>query len=96
MDYCVGQAVEQEEGDLCWPVFILWADGTVFCVETGPAQKNWTARGPIQVYPEQEENYSQVIFTIILIQRYFVNESYVKKMFLLIVSCIYLLIFIGS
>jgi len=67
VDYCVGQAVEQEEGDLCWPVFILWADGTVFCVETGPAQKNWTARGPIQVYPEQEENYSQESCSIVSI-----------------------------
>jgi len=67
VDYCIGQAVEQNEGDLCWPVFILWADGTVFCVQTGPAQKNWVASGPIQVYPEQEENYSQESCSILSI-----------------------------
>ena len=32
VDFCFGCAVEDEEGEAVWPVFVLWADGEIFYV----------------------------------------------------------------
>ena len=67
VDYCVGRPVDQasDAGHTVWPVFVLWADGGVFCVQTGGMESSggdgsWKVLGPIDVLPEQEHDYSQV------------------------------------
>ena len=67
VDYCVGRPVDQasDAGHTVWPVFVLWADGGVFCVQTGGVESSggdgsWKVLGPIDVLPEQEHDYSQV------------------------------------
>jgi len=66
VDYCVGRPVDQasDAGHTVWPVFVLWADGGVFCVQTGGVESSggdgsWKVLGPIDVLPEQEHDYSQ-------------------------------------
>ena len=66
VDYCVGRPVDcgdQLEAEAAvWPVFVLWADGGVFCVQTGAVDGGrWTVQGPVDVFPEQETDYSQVM-----------------------------------
>ena len=66
VDYCVGRPVDNgdqlEAEAAVWPVFVLWADGGVFCVQTGAVDGGrWTVQGPIDVFPEQETDYSQVM-----------------------------------
>ena len=65
VDYCVGRPVDGEQlveaEASVWPVFVLWADGGVFCVQTGAVDGGrWTVQGPIDVMPDEETDYSQV------------------------------------
>ena len=71
VDYCVGRPVDNgdqlEAEAAVWPVFVLWADGGVFCVQTGAVDGGrWTVQGPIDVFPEQETDYSQVMDILLL------------------------------
>jgi len=64
VDYCVGRPVDGEQlveaEASVWPVFVLWADGGVFCVQTGAVDGGrWTVQGPIDVMPDEETDYSQ-------------------------------------
>lgn len=73
VDYCVGRPVDQatdDTGHTVWPVFVLWADGGVFCVQTGGGESSggdgsWRVLGPIDVLPEQELDYSQEACSIV-------------------------------
>lgn len=63
VDFAFGPPVELEEEEgstLSWPLFVLWANGDVFC------GSSWLGKlgevrleGPLEVQPPAEDNYSQ-------------------------------------
>ena len=64
VDFCFGFPVEEEEEEeggeeqRVWPIFVLWADGEVFYV-VADLGEDWVVEGPVEVQPEQAEDYSQ-------------------------------------
>ena len=57
VDFCFGSPVEFDDQRV-WPIYVLWADGEVFYVNAD-LSSDWVVEGPVEVLPEQEENYSQ-------------------------------------
>jgi len=61
VDMAFGPPVElEEEASLSWPVFVLWANGDVFCATSCLARAGEVRlEGPLEVQPPAEDNYSQ-------------------------------------
>eukprot|EP00088_Acartia_fossae_P018897 TRINITY_DN20958_c0_g1_i1.p1 TRINITY_DN20958_c0_g1~~TRINITY_DN20958_c0_g1_i1.p1 ORF type:complete len:659 (-),score=88.39 TRINITY_DN20958_c0_g1_i1:79-2019(-) len=65
VDFCFGSSVECHSEDLVsWPVFVLWADGDVFYVNT--SAEEWEVEGPLDAQPEAED-YSTEACSLILV-----------------------------
>lgn len=60
IDFAFGPPVETEEESLSWPLFVLWANGDVYCANSCLGRGGEVRlEGPLEVQPPAEDNYSQ-------------------------------------